>query len=96
MGVGVRSTGRARVGSGAGFRSCFRPCLFSRFLPQSTCEDRVLDGPASEERAPRVGISSTLFGVRAQGRAHISGETGLCSAQTVTDLYRGPSMSSWG
>jgi len=34
------------------------------------CEDRVLDGPASGEkgrgkRAPRVGISSTVFGVRA-------------------------------
>ena len=29
------------------------------------CEDRVLDGPASGGRAPRVGIGSTVFGVRA-------------------------------
>jgi len=27
-----------------------------------SCEDPVLDGPAGEARAPRVGIGSTVFG----------------------------------
>jgi hypothetical protein len=30
----------------------------------SVCEDRVRDGPASGEKGSRVGISSTVFGVK--------------------------------
>ena len=34
---------------------------------QGRWEERVLDGPASGGKAPRVGISSTVFGVRGAG-----------------------------
>jgi len=69
LGIAVKGLGFRVWGAGLGFRCMVWPgTSWVQRAPGSalrSCEDRVLDGPASGDKAPRVRISSTVFGVRA-------------------------------